>query len=153
MIRGSQRIMKMCRRGINHLRLFSGELETRVSSPEFSSSAPETPQSAAIRCAAARPRSPSPSHRSFAQTLCALPPLQRRRSPPPQELPPRPALAPHDLLHRKPLPLHWQNPPSFLRRSRKLTLRLALTFGEPSINGSQFVANVFHATRGVGGIL
>jgi len=26
MIRGSQRIMKMCRRGINHLRLFSREL-------------------------------------------------------------------------------------------------------------------------------
>jgi len=27
MIRGSQQIMKMCRRGINHLRLFSRELD------------------------------------------------------------------------------------------------------------------------------
>jgi hypothetical protein len=30
MIRGSQRIMKMCRRGINHLRLFSRELRWRI---------------------------------------------------------------------------------------------------------------------------
>jgi len=35
MIRGSQRIMKMCRRGINHLRLFSREL---VNSYAFSPS-------------------------------------------------------------------------------------------------------------------
>jgi hypothetical protein len=47
MIRGSQRIMKMCRRGINHLRLFSREGARLVGddSPETSSFASHNPGS------------------------------------------------------------------------------------------------------------